>query len=288
MSPDLIDIVVPCYNEAANIPELVGRIEAALRNVQNLEYEILIVDDGSSDSTPSVVTNARLSNPKVGFIRLLRNFGHQAALSAGLEYARGDAVVVMDADLQHPPELLPEMIKQWRLGFDVVQTVRTVQPGALKSFSSRTFYRLLNYVSEIRIRDGAADFRLMSRRAVDGLLALPERTRFLRGLITWLGFPAITIAFEAPPRRSGQSSYSFRKMANLATDALVTLSSSSGLRYTAAMWLSSLPVERNWSEAGHRQFSSSLFLVRPIFFAPAFWACIYALFWWKCGGDLPI
>lgn len=225
MSPDFLDIVVPCYNEAANVAELVSRIEVTLQNVENLEYGILIVDDGSSDSTPSVVKDARLTNPRVGLIRLLRNFGHQAALSAGLEYARGDAVVVMDADLQHPPELLPEMIKQWRSGFDVVQTVRTVQPGVLKSLTSRAFYRLLNYVSEVRIRDGSADFRLMSRRAVDGLLALPERTRFLRGLVTWLGFPSVTIPFQAPPRHSGRSSYGLRKMASLATDALVTLSS---------------------------------------------------------------
>lgn len=225
MSPDFLDIVVPCYNEAANIPELVRRVQASLRNVENLEYEILIVDDGSSDSTHSVVKEICSTNPRVGFIRLVRNFGHQVALSAGIEHARGDAVVVMDADLQHPPELLPEMIKQWRSGFDVVQAVRTVQPGVFKSFTSRAFYRLLNYFSEVRIRDGATDFRLMSRRAVDGLLALPEQTRFLRGLITWLGFPAITIPFQAPPRRSGHSSYGLRKMANLATDALVTLSS---------------------------------------------------------------
>jgi len=225
MKPDFIDIVVPCYNEAANLPILLEQVRVALQKVENIEYEILLVDDGSNDSTPSVVQEARRSDPRIGSIRLLRNFGHQAALIAGLENSQGEAVVVMDADLQHPPELLPEMIDRWRSGFDVVQTLRTKQPGIAKSFSSRIFYRFLNFFSEVPIQDGAADFRLMSRRAVDVLLGLPEQTRFLRGLVTWLGFSCTTITFNARPRHSGRSGYSLRKMAAMGTDALVSLSS---------------------------------------------------------------
>lgn len=222
---DFISIVVPCYNEAGNIPTLTARIKAALGAVEDIEYEILTVDDGSSDSTGLVLERCRLENPRIGVIRLVRNFGHQAALSAGLEHVRGDAVIVMDADLQHPPKLLPEMIERWRSGYDVVQAMRRAQPGLAKSLSSRAFYLLLNWLSEVEIPDGAADFRLMSRRTVDSLLALPERTRFLRGLVTWLGFPCTTISFDAPPRQAGSSSYSFRKMCSLALDALVSLSS---------------------------------------------------------------
>jgi len=219
-----VSIIVPCYNEAVNIPLLLRRIEAALKAVEEVEYDVLLIDDGSNDSTPSVLELCRLENPHVGFIRFVRNFGHQAALLAGLQHVRGDAVIVMDADLQHPPELLPEMIRSWRCGFDVVQAIRRVQPGVAKSLSSGAFYSLLNWISEIEIPNGAADFRLMSRRAVDSLLALPERTRFMRGLITWLGFPCTTIAFEAPLRQFGRSKYDVRKMLGLAVEGIVSIS----------------------------------------------------------------
>jgi polyisoprenyl-phosphate glycosyltransferase len=219
-----VSIIVPCYNEAANIPLLLRRIDAALKTVEELEYDVLLIDDGSEDSTASVLGQCRLENSHVGFIRFVRNFGHQAALLAGLEHARGDAVIVMDADLQHPPELLPEMIRSWRCGFDVVQAIRRTQPGVAKSLSSGAFYSLLNWISEIEISNGAADFRLISRRAVDSLLALPERTRFVRGLISWLGFPCTTIMFEAPPRQAGNSGYNFGKMLGLAVDGVVTIS----------------------------------------------------------------
>jgi dolichol-phosphate mannosyltransferase len=199
-------------------------MEQVLDQVADIEYEALIVDDGSKDETAVVVENYRLKNPRVGILQFVRNFGHQAALSAGLMHARGDAVICMDADLQHPPELLPDMIRSWRQGFDVVQTVRRTQPGLTKSLSSRLFYLLLNHLSEIEIASGAADFRLMSRRAVDSLLALPERSRFLRGLVAWLGFPCTTIEFDAPRRHAGTSGYSLKKMTGFALDAMVSLS----------------------------------------------------------------
>lgn len=219
-----VSIVLPCYNEAANIPILLQRIEAAFNEVESVGYDVLLIDDGSNDATASVLKQIHLENPRIGFMRFVRNFGQQAALLAGLENARGDAVVMMDTDLQHPPELLPEMIRCWRSGFHVVQAIRRAQPGFAKSLSSRIFYSLLNWISEVEIPDGAADFRLMSRCAVDSLLALPERTRFVRGLITWLGFPCTTITFEAPLRQVGNSRYSFRKMLGLAVDGIVSIS----------------------------------------------------------------
>jgi dolichol-phosphate mannosyltransferase len=222
---NFITIVVPCFNESQCLPVLIQRVEQALKSVRNLEYELLMVDDGSGDDTTAVLELERTGNPRLGVLRFMRNFGHQAALSAGLQHARGDAVVVMDADLQHPPELLPDMIARWRAGSDIVQTVRRAQPGLAKSVSSRLFYWFLNCIAEVEVVDGTADFRLMSRRAVDSLLALPEQSRFLRGLVAWLGYPCTTISFEAPPRHSGKSAYSLRKMFQLAADAMVTLSS---------------------------------------------------------------
>ncbi len=222
---DFISIVVPCYNEAANLPTLAARIEAALRAVPGIEYEVLIVDDGSSDNTSSVLAQLRPESPHISALRLVRNFGHQAALSAGLEHAGGDAVIVMDADLQHPPEFLATMIGRWRSGYEVVQGVRRAQPGLAKSLSSRVFYRLINWLSEVELRDGTADFRLLGRRALNVLLSLPEKTRFHRGLVSWMGFPCAMLEFDAPARQAGHTGYTLRKMFALAEDAVVSLSS---------------------------------------------------------------
>jgi glycosyltransferase involved in cell wall biosynthesis len=224
MNSSLISIVVPCFNEAACFSIFLERVEKVLGGVEGIDYEVLAINDGSKDNTAAVLEECRLRDPRLGVIQFVRNFGHQAALSAGLAHARGDAVICMDADLQHPPELLPELICRWRQGFDVVQTVRRSQPGLTKSLSSRAFYRLLNLLSEVEIASGAADFRLMSRRAVDSLLALPERARFLRGLVAWLGFPCTMIEFDAPRRHAGTSAYGFKKMTSFALDALVALS----------------------------------------------------------------
>ncbi|HEX8814537.1 MAG TPA: glycosyltransferase family 2 protein [Terriglobales bacterium] len=220
----LISIVVPCYNEAGCLPAFLDRAQAILDRIPGIDYEILAINDGSTDQTASVLETMQTRSPRLGVIQFVRNFGHQAALSAGLSHARGDAVICMDADLQHPPELLPEMIGRWQQGFDIVQTVRRSQPGLAKSFSSRAFYSVLNLFSEVEITDGAADFRLMSRRAVDALMALPEHTRFIRGLVAWLGFPCATLQFDAPERHAGRSAYGIKKMFGMALDAMVTLS----------------------------------------------------------------
>ena len=220
-----ISVVIPCYNEAENLPVLLPRLDAVMRSLPRMDFEILLVDDGSTDGTAAIMEQFRTQNSRIGYIRFIRNFGHQGALSAGLEHARGDAVLAMDGDLQHPPELIPGMVALWREGYDVVQALRRSQPGLSKSLASRIFYKVLSGVSEVPVMDGAADFRLMSRRAVDSLLALPERSRFLRGLVAWLGFPCTTIPFDAAPRYAGRSGYTLKKMFSLAEDGIVTLSS---------------------------------------------------------------
>jgi polyisoprenyl-phosphate glycosyltransferase len=233
----LISIVVPCYNEADCLPTFLDRVQGALGAMPGIDYEIVAVNDGSSDATSSVLEDMRMRDPRLGVIQFVRNFGHQAALSAGLSCAIGEAVICMDADLQHPPELLPELVRNWQQGFDVVQTVRRSQPGLAKSFSSRMFYSLFNLFSDVPITDGAADFRLMSRRAVDSLMALPERTRFIRGLVAWLGFPCATVEFDAPQRHAGKSAYGVKKMFGMAMDAMVTLSARP---LHLALWIAAL------------------------------------------------
>jgi dolichol-phosphate mannosyltransferase len=219
----LITVVIPCYNESGCLVALIQRIRSALA-FAGVRYELLLVDDGSIDNTASVIEELRQSNRSIGVLRFARNFGQQAALNAGLERARGDAVIVMDADLQHPPELLPQLVREWLCGYDVVQAVRRKQPGLTKSITSRAFYHLLNWISDVHVDDGAADFRLLSRRALDVLLAMPERSRFLRGLIAWMNLPTKTVYFAAPPRFAGRSAYSVRKMLHFAAEGIVSLS----------------------------------------------------------------
>ena len=234
MTKALLSIVIPCYNEADTLPLLLERLEMVLQSLADIEFEILLVDDGSTDATHKVIEKSRKDSSHIGYIRLARNFGHQSALTAGTQHARGDVAIAMDADLQHPPELIPQMLQLWREGYDVVQALRRSQPGLTKSLSSRVFYKILNRISEVPVLDGAADFRLMSRRALDALLALPERSRFVRGLVAWLGFPTTTVLFDAPSRHAGHSRYTLRKMISLAKEGVVTLSSAP-LRL--ALWL---------------------------------------------------
>jgi len=220
-----VSIVVPCYNEAQSLPMLVDRVSDELGPIADLTYELILVDDGSSDSTFEVMKALASTHPQISYIRFVRNFGKEAALLAGLRSASGDAVIMMDADLQHPPELMPTMIEKWQSGYDIVELVRARRPTLSRSLTGKAFYFVLNSISEVPIKDGTADFRLLSRRTVDAFLTLPEETRFLRGQLAWLGFPTITLNFEAPERSAGKSTYSIRRLFSLALDAVVTLTS---------------------------------------------------------------
>jgi polyisoprenyl-phosphate glycosyltransferase len=219
-----VSIVVPAYNEELNVRRLYEGIRQALpRDV----LEIIFVDDGSRDSTAERVRGLRAADPSVRLIRFGRNFGHQAALFAGLEAARGAAVITLDCDLQHPPELLGSMVDAWRDGASVVQMVRrqTVGVGVFKAAASRAFYRFINLLSEAPVTSNAADYQLLDRHVVMSVLQFRDRHPFLRGLVSWLGFPVTFIEYVAPARSAGKSGYSLRKMLRLSVHAVTGLSS---------------------------------------------------------------
>ena len=221
-----LDIICPCCNEAECIEDFHTELSRQLERIPHCKSRIIIVDDGSSDGTLEVLNRLAQHDSRVRVYAFSRNFGHQAALSAGLEAARGDAVVLMDSDLQHPPALIPVLVEKWKEGFDVVQAVReqTADSGLLKRFSSRLFYTVFNCLSETRIIPGAADFCLLSRPVYRSIRGLPERRRFLRGLVAWMGFRRAQIPFVAPARHAGISKYGPARMARLALDALLSFS----------------------------------------------------------------
>lgn len=219
-----ISVVVPVYNEEANIGPLLSRLHALLADYG--DYEVLFVDDGSTDSSLQIVRDAHQADPRVRFIALSRNFGHQNALRAGLAYAAGDAVITMDADLQHPPETIPLFIARWREGHDIVCARRsggTALP-ALKRLSSRLYYRIVNLLADFETEEGAADFRLLDRRVVDVIRGLPEGNLLLRGIVGWLGFRRCTIDYDQPGRRAGKTKYTFRKMMRLGLQGITSFS----------------------------------------------------------------
>ncbi len=201
-----ISVVVPLYNEQDNVEALLARLMPVLQQL-DLAYEVVAVDDGSTDATAECIENLGRDSPALRLVRLSRNFGHQAALFAGLEHARGKAIVAMDGDLQHPPELIRTLVSRWQEGYEVVQAVRRApaDESALKRAGSRGFYSLLSRVAKIQVTPGAADFRLLSREALNAFLICRERCRFNRGLVQWIGFRAIEVPYEAERRRAGRS-----------------------------------------------------------------------------------
>lgn len=223
-APEL-SVVIPVWNEQENIDPLLERLCPVLESLTPT-YEILIVDDGSSDRTATVAEHAAQRDARIRLLRFSRNFGHQAALFAGLEHTRGRAVVTMDGDLQHPPEVIRELFRLWREGGEIVQAIRRMpaDESAAKRVASSAFYRVLSRLSRTHVTPGAADFRLMSRTAVDAFLRCRERCRFNRGLVQWIGFDQREIIYDAAPRNAGRSKYSFRSMLHLAGDAIFSFS----------------------------------------------------------------
>jgi dolichol-phosphate mannosyltransferase len=221
----VLSVVVPLFNEAENLGPLWERLRDVLERLRS-SFEVLLVDDGSHDATPQLLDRLHDRDEHVVVVRLSRNFGHQAAISAGLEYARGHAVVVMDGDLQDPPELIPQFLRLWRDGHDVVYAVRRHRhEGPLKRLAYRAFYRLLGLISELDIPMDSGDFCLVDRRVVDTFNRLPERCRFVRGLRRFLGFRQVGLIYDRHARQAGRPKYSFRKLSGLAIDGLVSFSS---------------------------------------------------------------
>jgi dolichol-phosphate mannosyltransferase len=217
--PKLLSVVAPAYNEAEGLPHFVEEVRRVLPPLAE-DYEILIVDDGSKDASREVLAKLQLEEPKLRWLSLSRNFGHQAALVAGLENARGDVVITMDSDLQHPPALLPQMVEHWREGTDVVfttkaQTSRGFSPG--RFIMMKGGYAVLRYVSGLNLSFGQSDFRLLDRAVLDALIAMPERDKFLRGLIQWVGFRQTGIEYRVGERFAGTEKYTLRQLLHLVT-----------------------------------------------------------------------
>lgn len=237
----ILSIIVPIYNEEEVLPELHRRLGALLAELGEVagRWEVLFVDDGSSDRSPAMLDELARQEPRYRVVRFARNFGHQAAITAGLDFAEGDAVVVMDADLQDPPEVVQSMLVKWREGYDVVYGVRRKRLGEtiFKRATAAAFYRLMKAALGVQIPKDAGDFRLMSRPVVLTLRSLREKHRFMRGLVAWVGFRQTSVSYDRPQRFAGTTKYPLRKMLRFALDG-VTSFSTSPLRI--AIWLGAL------------------------------------------------
>lgn len=223
----LLSVVVPIYNEEKIIDELHARLTPVLEGIGGLGFEVVLVDDGSSDASWPLMQQLSGRDPRYRSVKLSRNFGHQVAITAGLDHARGDAVVVIDADLQDPPEVIPEMVAKWREGFDVVYGVRESRDGEsfLKLWTAGLFYRLLRRFTNVDIPVDVGDFRLLSHRAAAQLRELKEKDRFVRGLVSWMGFNQTGVTYHREARFAGETKYPYSKMIKFALDGITSFSS---------------------------------------------------------------
>lgn len=221
----MLSVVLPVFNEAATLGELHRRLLAVLEE-DGESFEILYVDDGSTDESRALLLELHRQDPRVVVLGLSRNFGHQLAITAGVDHARGDAVIVMDADLQDPPEVIPDLVARWREGFDVVYAVREARSGEgmVKRGTAWAFYRVLRLLTPVDVPLDAGDFRLLSRRAADALVRLREQNRFVRGMARWVGFRQAAVVYRRDPRHAGTSKYTAWRMLRLATDAIFAFS----------------------------------------------------------------
>lgn len=225
IEPKLISIAVPVFNEQDNIAVLHQEIVCHMEPLP-YRFELIFIDDGSRDATPLVIDRLTQQDERVRGVILARNYGFQTALTCGLENAEGDAVITMDGDLQHPPALLPELIAHWEAGAEVVQTIRKDTEGAswVKKWTSRSFYQLINAISKVHIVEGGSDFRLLDRKVVLSFRRFGERAKFIRGIISSIGYRQVQVEFVAPPRRAGTSKFSLGKMLHFALDGITAYS----------------------------------------------------------------
>ncbi|MBV8895984.1 MAG: glycosyltransferase family 2 protein [Acidobacteriaceae bacterium] len=235
MTAPSISVVVPCFNESQVIAECHRRLTEVMRHVAGW-YEVVYVDDGSSDATLSELRSIYAGDPNVTVIELSRNFGHQSAVSAGMEAAQGEVVVIIDADLQDPPELIAGMLEKWSEGYEVVYGVRETRAGesGFKLWTAKFFYRFINSLSDVKIPADAGDFRLLDRKAVDAIKLMPERHRLLRGMCSWIGFRQCGLPYARAARSAGTTKYPLRKMVNLALDGIASFSAVP-LRFVSAI-----------------------------------------------------
>jgi glycosyltransferase involved in cell wall biosynthesis len=222
----VISVVVPCYNEEEVLEHCHSRLIQVLSSLDNIEYELVYVNDGSSDRTDEILRYLNQTSPQTRVVMLSRNFGHQAAVTAGLTATTGQCVVIIDADLQDPPEVILQMVDRWREGYEVVYGIRETRAGesGFKLRSAQAFYRLINKLSDVHIPLDTGDFRLLDRRAANALLAMPERHRLLRGMASWIGFRQYGLKYAREARFAGTTKYPLRKMLNLALDGIFSFS----------------------------------------------------------------
>ena len=256
-----ISVIVPCYNEQDVISHTHKRLLKALNGVVD-DYEIIYISDGSTDKTNQLLDDIYSNNEiHVKILKFSRNFGHQVAVTAGIDNAQGDAVILIDADLQDPPEIIPEMIEKWREGYEVVYCQRKKRKGEsrFKLITAKWFYKVLSYLSDVDIPVNTGDFRLMDRKVVDVLKKMPEKDRFIRGMVAWVGFRQFALQYEREKRYAGESKYPFIKMVKFAVDGILSFSikplristlfgfvasffSFIGVIYALTMWLIGSPV----------------------------------------------
>ncbi len=220
---ELLSVVAPVFNEEALVDEFYARVCSAL---EGLRFELVLVDDGSTDGTAATLERLAAGDPRVHVVFLSRNFGHQTALTAGLDHASGNAVVMLDADLQDPPELIPRMLDHWRAGCDVVYAVREQREGEsrFKLATARWFYSLFDKLAQVELQHNSGDFRLLDRRPLDALLSMRERNRFLRGMTVWVGYRQAAVPYHRDPRFAGETKYTFPKMLRFSLDAISSFS----------------------------------------------------------------
>jgi len=268
-------VIIPVFNEESVIDSCWKRITAVMKSL-NEPYEIIFVNDGSQDNSNVLLTQLCAQDKQVQLIRFSRNFGHQAAITAGMDYARGDAIIVIDADLQDPPEIIPLMVEKWKAGFHVVYGKRKKRAGetVFKKVTAKVYYRLLRFLTDIEIPVDTGDFRLIDRRVADALKRLPEKNRYVRGLISWLGFKQTAVEFDRDNRLAGKTKYPIQKMLKFATDGITSFSAkplklatvsgllASGLSFCYLLWVVYLKIFTDATIKGW----SSLIAVNLFFF----------------------
>lgn len=221
----LLSIVVPVFNEEDNVEKFYEEVIKSVQTI-DMDYEIIFVDDGSKDATPLMLSRLTQQDGHVRALILARNFGHQLAITCGMDHAQGDAVITMDGDLQHPPSMIPDLVKKWKEGYEVVQTIRlsTDDAGFLKKLTSKWYYKFINAISQVEITPGGSDFRLIDRKVLETFMLFREHDRFIRGMMGDIGYKRTTIRFVAPPRFAGKSKFSPRKMFRFALDGITAYS----------------------------------------------------------------
>ena len=221
-----ISVIIPMYYEEEVAEECYKRMTFVLQIIENYDYEIICINDGSKDKTLTILENLAIKDKRLKVLSFSRNFGHQCAVTAGLKFVTGDVIVIIDADLQDPPELIPEMLKLWEAGNDVIYGKRKTRDGesVFKLFTAKMFYKTLNALSDVEIPKDTGDFRLVDRKVVDTINSLPEHNKFLRGLFSWVGYKQIPFQYERKERFAGKTKYPLKKMLKLASDGIISFS----------------------------------------------------------------